>query len=377
MRHPNDGILRRLCDEPLAIPVSDRAHIERCKRCQTRLSEIRGAGFRAAAILNGGQLNSAPATLVPVDTNRALRAVRERLVAENAVPVRHAGWVERIGMRAGHLKTGLVGAGVAVALTGALVFTPAGSLAQSFVSAFQPTHVVALQINAGDLRTLPDLRGYGTTNVPRNSQPRTVGTIADASSASGMTVLQPAYLPAGTPSNASYQVMPSQTGSFTFNAAKARETASRIGKPVPSMPPGMDGSTLSVTTGAVAMSVYGQSHDVPALVVGQMRAPKVSSTGVPVEQMEDYLLSLPGVSPSLAASLKALGDPTKTGVLPIPIPVNMASAQDVQVQGVKGLEIGDSTGIGSVVVWEKDGIIYGAGGTITQGQALRVADSLK
>jgi hypothetical protein len=143
------------------------------------------------------------------------------------------------------------------------------------------------------------------------------------------------------------------------------------------MPAVMDGSTLYVKTGPIVVALYGQSNDIPALAVGQMRAPEISSAGASVEAMEDYLLSLPGVSPNLAASIKALGDPTKTGALPIPIPVNMASAQSVQVDGVSGLAIGDSTGIGSVVVWEKGGIVYGVGGAMTQDNALRVANSLK
>jgi hypothetical protein len=48
----------------------------------------------------------------------------------------------------------------------------------------------------------------------------------------------------------------------------------------------------------------------------------------------------------------------------------------VTVQGVQGLAVGDSTGLGSVVIWEKDGIIYGVGGPLTEDQVLDIANSL-
>ena len=105
-----------------------------------------------------------------------------------------------------------------------------------------------------------------------------------------------------------------------------------------------------------------------------MKAPTVASTGASLQDLEDYLLQLPGVSPQLAAEIKSIGDPSST--LPLPIPVDRASEHSVQVQGVQGVAVGDSTGIGSVVIWEKDGIIYGVGGTLSESQVLDVASSL-
>ena len=76
-----------------------------------------------------------------------------------------------------------------------------------------------------------------------------------------------------------------------------------------------------------------------------------------------------------ANSIRSLGDPTRT--VPFPIPVDRAHEQDVTVQGVHGLAIGDNTGIGSFVIWEKDGLYYGVGGTLTQDQVLNIANSLR
>jgi hypothetical protein len=120
--------------------------------------------------------------------------------------------------------------------------------------------------------------------------------------------------------------------------------------------------------------VYGPTDGIPTLAIGATKAPVVTSTGVTVQQLENYVLSLPGVSPQLAAEIKAIGDPTST--LPLPIPLDLAHAQNVTVQGVHGVAVGDNTGMGSVVIWEKDGIIHGVGGTLTQDQVMAIAESL-
>jgi len=103
--------------------------------------------------------------------------------------------------------------------------------------------------------------------------------------------------------------------------------------------------------------------------------PTVQSSGVSVRQLEDYLLQQPGISPELAAQIRALGNPSQT--LPIPIPVNMANSHPARVQGMPGVVIGDSSGLGSAVVWVKDGVVYAVGGTLTEDQVLQVANSLR
>lgn len=368
MRHPNDGTLRRLCDEAMAVPAAQRNHVKTCDRCRERADEIQQASLYAATTLGDRRPE--------VNAMRALVNVQARLASEPSVSVRRrTGEQVRRGMK--RLTTPLLATGAGLAVLAGLTLTPAGSLAQHALDVFQPAQIAAVPVTNTDLQSLPRLRAFGTIRIARNTQAQTVTTAAQASSLAGMAVLTPASLPAGTPSTVRYHVMQPQTGSFTFDAAKARAAISRTGKPFPPMPGDMNGSVLRVKIGATVLAIYGTPSRIPALVIGQMRAPVISSRGASVAEMEQYVLHLPGVSPSLARSIEALGDPTQSATLPVPIPVNMAMAQSVQVQGVKGLAVGDSTGIGSVVVWEKGGIIYGVGGTMTESDALSVANSLK
>jgi hypothetical protein len=362
MRHIDDGTLRRLQDEPLIVTETQRDHLASCERCRAR-SEAIGRDAAGTAVLMG-----APA----FDAAPALTRLHARIERDRLQPVytrRTAPATARSRIRAW-----MAGPVAAVALAGALAWTPAGSLAQSFITIFQPQQVAPLYVTTGELTSLPRLREYGTVQIPPSVGATKVADAAAASQATGMHVLVPGTLPASVPSQATYDTMGSATGSFTFSKARAEQTAARLGKTLPTMPADVNGSTLRITSGAATVTTYGPTRGIPSLVIGQMVAPRVTSNGATVKQIEDYVLSLPGVSKQLADSIRALGDPTHT--LPIPIPVDRAHAQQVKVDGVQGLAIGDSTGAGSAVVWEKGGIIYGVGGPLTENQVLDVANSL-
>jgi hypothetical protein len=111
----------------------------------------------------------------------------------------------------------------------------------------------------------------------------------------------------------------------------------------------------------------------PDVAVVEMKSPRVSSSGASVQQVEDYLISLPGFPPDLAAQIRAIGDPTTT--LPVPVPTGQQSHQ-VDVQGVRGLFVGDSTGLGSGMIWSKGGVLYATVGTMTESELTGVARSL-
>src|SRR5205814_1978439 len=108
---------------------------------------------------------------------------------------------------------------------------------------------------------------------------------------------------------------------------------------------------------------------------GQASAPTISSDGVTVPELQAYLLSQPGISPQLAAAIRAISDPSST--LPVPVPAELAISHAVTVQGVQGLYVGDNTGIASAVIWQKDGMMFEVIGSFTESQALSIANSMR
>ena len=118
----------------------------------------------------------------------------------------------------------------------------------------------------------------------------------------------------------------------------------------------------------------GGSPSGQAFVVVASRTPTVSSTGVTVEQLENYILSLPGSPPAVASEIRALGDPEQT--IPVPIPIDLASASPANINGSAGLLIGDATAIGSAVLWQHNHIVYAVAGTLSADQSLAGARSV-
>ena len=229
---------------------------------------------------------------------------------------------------------------------------------------------------------------YGTLTWTEQPKPYDVPDVRVAARDSGMTVLIPGNLPAGAGAPR-YGVMPKTTATFTFSAEKARQAAAAQKRTPPPMPANMDGSKLFITGGPAVVAFYDDGtrptgttgasgaspfSGMPKLIVAQGKPPVVQSDGVTVDQLQSYLLQQPGISPQLAAQIRAIQDPSTT--LPVPIPVDLATSKKVTVRGVEGIFVGDSTGLGSAVIWQKDGIVYGVAGTLTEQQVLAVANSL-
>jgi hypothetical protein len=180
---------------------------------------------------------------------------------------------------------------------------------------------------------------------------------------------------------------------FVFSAARARAAAAAKHFVLRPMPPGLDGSALEVDLGSAVVANYlstapptrafyqkaeartGEWRAGAPVIVAQMRAPKIFSTGVSVSVLENYLLQQPGFPPRLAAAFRALGDMSTT--LPIPIPVDKAYAQPLVVDGVRGIGIGDDTGLGAAVIWQNRGILYAVAGPLAGRDVLAIADSLR
>ncbi len=320
-----------------------------------------------------------------VDTERALSRLRARVEAERITPVsrRASG-----GPRGFAVNIWLKG--LAAAATVALVATllTVSGLAETILTIFEPKQLVAVPITAGDFNGASSFGAYGTLTWTEQPKPYDVPDIRTAAKDSGMTVLVPSNVPADA-GTAHYGVMPKTTATFTFSADKTRQSAAAQKRTPPPMPANIDGSKLFITGGPAVVTIYADGNlptgasgatgaspfsGMPKLIVAQGRPPVVQSDGVTVEQLQSYLLEQPGISPQLAAQIRAIKDPSST--LPVPIPVDMATSKKVTVQGVEGIFVGDSTGLGSAVIWQKDGIVYGVAGTLTEQQVLAVANSL-
>jgi len=389
--HLPHELLRRYCDETDALLTNEKEHLLGCERCRAAYERVAGNAQYARSVLGIGEpkLDSA------VALHRVARSGRSSLTAGLEAPA-STRW---FALRGWHMA-------VAAALVVALIigFGPLRTYAGSFLAIFEPHQFAPVAVSRADmaqLQGLPNLEAFGTMNAPSGRlRVSTFSGPYDASRYAGQKVLWPRYLPPQIPRNTTFRVSDARTAHFTFNAATARASASRKRAALPPMPPRIDGSSLQVTIGPVVVSVYGnlpasmreraeavRTHRAPrrmdvqhfripeeVVTIVQAPAPRVYSTGATIREIEQYLLVQPGVPANLAAQIRAIGDPTTT--LPIPIPVDRAIAHNVLVQGVTGLAVGDNTGIGSAVIWQRSGIVYGVMAPLAERETLAIANSL-
>jgi hypothetical protein len=339
--------------------------------------------------MNNTDIERALGTTEPqVNADDALARFQARVQSEGIAPVVP---IARPRLTSRWMQGLAAAAGVVIVASALAVSGVAGSILQIF----EPKSVVAVPITQGDFTALNAacaglnlqecMGAYGTFVWTTPPQPKEVQSRSLASAAAGFAVLAPATLPASVTGDPRYGVVNRSSATFTFSADATRQSAARQNRTAPPLPANIDGSKLFITGGPAAIQIWGAPAgtpgasgaypDVPTLVIGQAKAPTVSSDGVTVDELRAYLLSQPGISPQLAAAIRAIGDPSST--LPVPVPAELAISHPVTVQGVQGLYVGDNTGIASAVIWQKDGMMFEVIGSFTESQALAIANSMR
>ena len=364
MAHLSDGTLRRMVDEPDAHGADSR-HLETCSDCRGRYSTVSGDARVISSLLAAPELR--------VDVASAFNRVRSAPAAR-----------PRFGFRLPVMRPRSRPVVLAFATAVAAVALLVTAIAQDS-NTFTPQTLTPVPVTMADMQALSQLSAYGTISWTKQPQPQIVPSAAEATTVSGLPVPKVATLPTGVSSTVTYAAMGQATAVFTFSKDKAAAAAAQAGKTLPALPAGMDGAQLTVTVGPAVAEIYGNmtkptsgsditQAGLPQLIVGETTAPVATSSQVTVVQLEDYLLSQPGISAELKAAIKAIGDPSTT--LPIPIPVQFATSSSVTIQGVQGLALGDNTGVGAGAIWIKHGVVYGVVGTIKRDDAVNVANQL-
>lgn len=357
MRHPTEGVLRRLVDEPAGVADLDRAHIAGCPTC---LSGVDRARTDAAA--TGAVLTAPP--LAPTDLDGAWHrlATTAGRSTSAAPPRRRARSLVRRPLAAA--------VGAVVVLGGAGV-----AAAADWLPIFHTEHVTAVQVTAADFDQLPDLSAYGDLAVTGDGAPEQVADAAAAHDRTGLEVPQVGELPTGVTGRPRFEVGNKVSATFTFSAAKAAQAASSAGQPLPPVPAGLDASKVRLEAGPGVAEVWQQATGVPTLVVARLIAPTADSSGVPFDTIRSYLLSLPGLPAGLAAQLKAF--PADASTLPLPIPANLLTSSSAEVEGAPATVLTTKDGTMAAVVWVKDGLLTGVGGALSADEVLTVARGLR
>jgi hypothetical protein len=365
-------------------------HLATCAGCQQLIVDLRDDASRVSSLLR----SLAPADLPNGDD---VAVARQQLTFRHRHGVPASVPQEPISMFFKRISTPwrVASSGVAAALALSLLvaFTPQGqNAAAAFLAQFRPQQVAAIEISPQSqteiVQTMNALGNLGTVKSPSGAtrpegaargsveQAKTV-TLAEASQSVGFRIETPdkATLPAGLDTTPKVQVMPASQMRFTVEQAKARNYLQSTGHPEVVVPDKFDGATLVVSIPSAVLLQYGNASSKEALIIGQAGELVVDVEGkVSLDEMRDFLLSLPGLPPAVVNQVRQIKNWNQT--LPVPVPIDQVNWKSVSFNGHQGLLLNDNSGIGSAALWYADGHMYGLAGSLKATELQKIADSL-
>jgi len=366
MRHPIDGTLRRLLDEPAGVADTDREHVAGCEACRAALASAEHDAQAVGAAL-GADLAAVSATGLDID--RAWRRLTESLAAD----ARSSAALPPARRWRGALRSPVVAAcAVAALLTGAGV-----AAAADWLPIFRTERIAPFTIAPDDLVQLPDLSAFGELEVVDEVDVREVADAAAAEQATGLAVPRLDELPRGVVGEPEYHAAGQVSAEFTFSAKRAAATVDDAGGALPPPPAGLDGSRFRLVAGPGVALVWEEAHGVPALIVARAVAPTGYSSGVPFEEARDYLLTLPGLPDEVAAQLAGFSADGSTLPIPLVAPDGAVSTATVDVGGSPATVLELSDGALAAVVWVDAGVVTAVAGSMSADEVVAVARGLR
>jgi hypothetical protein len=139
----------------------------------------------------------------------------------------------------------------------------------------------------------------------------------------------------------------------------------------------LSGSSLVVSLGpAVAVSYNGAStlDGIGPLGIVTVAQPLAIATGATTEEIENFLLSQPGVPADLADEIRLLGNLQTT--LPIPTPPGMTSEQ-TEIDGSRAVLLVDNSDAASAAIWaDRNGVVHAVAGLLDKEDLMSVAQQM-
>lgn len=360
MRHPNEGVLRRLVDEPAGVADADRGHVADCPVCLVALAEARDDAARVGAALTSG-----------VSTDLDVDGAWARLTATGP-RARAASAPARRRTRGATLRRPAVAAlGFVIVVTGAGV-----AAANDWLPIFATEVIEPVAISSDlDLSAMPDLTDYGTLELTGADEPAPVADGAAAEDFTGLEVPEVAALPDGVSGEPQFMAIGEVTATFTFSAERAAQAAAEAGEDLPPVPDGLDGAQVRLNAGPAVAAVWAGDSGIPALVVARAGAPEAFASGTDFEELRGYLLSLPGLPEEVAAQLRSFSPDAST--LPLPVPADYATSSPVAVDGDEATLLTSRDGFLAGVVWVEDGVVTAVAGSLSGSEVVSIASGLR
>lgn len=313
----------------------------------------------------------------PADLARRVRDRLQRLDSE-AVPVHGFRLLSRIA----------AGVAALVLAVGAFTFPSVQAGARAFLDLFRIVNFAPVSVQEERFTALmerPDLdlprmlsEQVEVLKAPGAS--RTVADPAAAGTAAGIQVRTPTWLPVGFEPDL-IEVSPDQSLRFTASTVKLKRVMNAFGIDDVSVPDQIDGQSATVRVPAIVHIRYrSQGHEVMLL---QARQPQVSfPAGIDLASLAEIGLRVLGIQRADAHRFAQSVDWRTT--LIVPVPADVSSFKQVDVQGNPGLLITTarrtSRGllpVQSRVLWSSGDSVFALVGDVRPTELFEMAQSVQ
>lgn len=374
--HLNDELLRALYDQELPDAQTQpvRAHLASCPDCQNRLDQISARAQRVQAQFD--------------------RLAADRLAQPGSTQAAYRRFANSSRYHSQKKETLLtmftrrpIWTALAVIALLAMVFTltPARAWASDFLGLFRVEKVQVITFNQDameDTQTRMDAHQEAferifqeDMQVTEHQVSETVASTEEAAGIIGFTPRLPAEM-----AGAELRIQPGFDAVFTIDQPKLQELIDVMGADF-TLPEASNGQvvTMNVPDALTASADCSEDPDMvyKCLNLIQLRSPVVDAPdGMPVEEIGAAMFTFLGMPEDEAREMSQRIVWATTLVIPVPSD-GAVQVRDVNIDGVTGSLFLQPMRNGFVLVWVKDGILYGLSGAGGELDALQIAGSMQ
>jgi hypothetical protein len=353
-------------------------HLASCAECQSRFNAIRTQRDHVAQSLNAlsPAKEIAPRNALARFTDYQLQKGNETMLTKLFSTKFRPLW---IGATA-----------IALALI-MLSFSPAREAFSAFLALFRVQQVAVVPFNPANVPTYFNNRDQKmdrfmseTAKTEKNGEPKSAASAAEAASVAGFSV----RLPGAITSSPKISVQPSARTTAVIDLAKINSMLDAAAIKDVKLPANLNGATITIDVPKSVTATYDCPEPNPdrrpssdemakCVALTQMPSPVVTSnpSNIDPKPLGEAFLRVLGLSASEAKDFSNRIDWSTT--LVIPVPTTDATSKDVTVDGVKGTLVTQTNRKQFVLIWLKNGVMYGLMGYGDEATAAGIANSLK
>lgn len=387
--HLSDGEIRAYLDQENTRQDVE-IHLVDCSDCSERAQKMSSSGMQANELLDALEPKGSE---LPKSGQQAYTVFENRYINKEKISM-----YDRLFNR--KYRFAWVVVGVIALLAVGMLFPQVRAIGSSFLGLFRVEQFTIVQVDPNQIEEQLGSSSSFENLLAENVLVEEYGEAMDAADAAEASSLAgfPVRLPAAAPDVGELKVQPGAKISMQVDLPKIQALFDEIGSSDLQLPAALDGAEVSMELPMAVGAMFGEcgvseetlreaqiDPDGPmpdlseCITLTQFPSPEISAPpGLDIASIGEVFLQLLGMTPEEAAQFSQSVDWTTT--LVIPIPRYGTEYQDVFVDGVEGtliLQSQRSNFPHYLLVWIKDGIVYGLTGPGNADSALELANSLE